>query len=84
MLSTPGLDVALLEVRLDRHSHSGNLILFRLDEWRMVAPAILIASFQGVAEISGHFILQLLQNTNDLAALRRMTADIAELARSDP
>ena len=39
--------------------------------------------FHGVGEISGHVILQL-QNTNDLAALRCMTAETAKLARSEP
>ena len=33
---------------------------------------------------SGHAILQLLQNTNDLAALRCVSAQMAELARSEP
>ena len=49
----------------------------------MVGHAVLFVSFQGVGEISGHVILQL-QNTNDLAALRCINAEIAELARSEP
>ena len=48
----------------------------------MVGPAILFARFQGVGEISGLVILQL-QNTNDLAALRCVSAEIAELPRSE-
>ena len=65
MPSTRVSEVALLEVRLDRH-----LILLHLDDWRMVGLAVLFVSFQGVGEISGNAILQLLQNTNYLAALR--------------
>ena len=34
--------------------------------------------------MSGHAILQFLQKAKDLAALRYMTAEIAELARSEP
>ena len=37
----------------------------------------------GVGEISGHVILQL-QNTNELVALTCVTAQVAELARSEP
>ena len=48
----------------------------------MVGLAILFIRFQGVSEISGQVILQL-QNTDDIAALRCMGAEIAELARSE-
>ena len=50
----------------------------------MVGLAILFVRFQGVGEISGHAILQLLQKAKDLAAPRCMTAEIAEQARSEP
>ena len=50
----------------------------------MVGLAVLFVSFQGVSEISGNVILQLSQKTNDLATLRCMTAEKAELARSEP
>ena len=49
----------------------------------MVGLAVLFVRFQGIGEISGHAILQL-QKANDLAALRCMAAEIAELARSEP
>ena len=59
-------------------------ILLRCDECRMVALAILFDSFLEFDEISGHLIHQLLQSTNDLAALRCVTPQIAELPRSEP
>ena len=46
------------------------LILLHCDEWRMVGLVVLFVRFQRVDEISGHAILQLLQTTNDLAALK--------------
>ena len=49
------LSLTLPEVCSD--CHSDNFMHLRIVEWRMV----------GVGEISGHCILQLLQNTNDLA-----------------
>ena len=54
-----------------------------LYERRMASLAVLFVTFQGVCKISGHATLQH-QNTTDLAALRCMTAEIAELARSEP
>ena len=78
-------EIALQEVRLDRRGHNANLlVLLHLGEKRMVGLAVLFVRFQGVGEISGHVILHLLQNTNDLAAQRCMTAETAELARSEP
>ena len=50
------------------------------DRHRAEAQDVGHVRFQGVGEISGHAILQLLQNTNDLATLRCMTAEIAELS----
>ena len=49
----------------------------------MVGLAVLSASFQGIGEISGHVILRL-RGVNDLDALRCMTAEMAELPRSEP
>ena len=76
-----GLEVALLEVRLDHRRPRDNLILLRCDEWRVVCLLVLFVRFQGVGEVSGHVILQRLK-ASDLAALRCLTAEIAELARS--
>ena len=49
----------------------------------MVGLAVLVVRFQGIGEISGHAILQL-QITKDLGAQKCMTAEIAELPRSEP
>ena len=72
-------EIALHAVRLDRRRQRGNLILCCCDEWRTVALAVVFVSFLGGGEISGHVILQLLQNTNDLAPPRCVTSQIAEL-----
>ena len=76
------------EVRLDRRRHRGNLLLLRRsDEWRAVGLAVLFIRFQSFGEISGHVILRLRRGGvrfNDLAALRCMTAEMAELARCEP
>ena len=58
------------------------LLLLHLDECRMVALAILVR-FQGVGESSGHVILQLLQNTHDLAALRCACANSHHFENSE-
>ena len=55
-------------------------LLRRVAHGRSCGP---LRRFQGVADISEHVILQLLQNTNDLA-LKCVTAQIAELACSEP
>ena len=44
----------------------------------MVALAVLFDTLLGGGEINGHVIVQL-QNTNDLAALRCVSADRADL-----
>ena len=49
----------------------------------MVGLPPLFVHFLGVGGISGNFMLQLLQNTNDLPALRCVTAQVAELPRCD-
>ena len=77
-------EVALPQVRLDPRRQRGNLILLRLDERRMVGLAVLFVSFLGVDKISGHVILELLQKAKDLAALRCVTAQIAEQPHSEP
>ena len=53
------LSTTLHEVRLD--CHRDNCLLLRCVEWRMVGLPLLFVRFLGVGEISGHFILQLLQ-----------------------
>ena len=61
-------------------------------QWQPLSPSLRrvtchrscgpLRPLSGVGEISGHAILQL-QNTNDLAALRCMSAEIADLPRSE-
>ena len=74
-------EITVQEIRLD--SHRGNFLLLRCCKSRMVAIDGLFFLL-GIGEISGNVILQLLQNTNELAALKCVTAEMAELARSEP
>ena len=48
----------------------------------LVGLAVLFVRFQGIGQISGHVVLRL-RGTNVLGALRRMSAQIAELARPE-
>ena len=67
-----------------KETPDSDVVLFpHCDAWRMVGLAVLFVHIQGTGEISRHPVLQL-QNTNDLAAQRCMTAEIVELARSEP
>ena len=75
---------ALPEVHLDRRRQRGNLLILRhCDEWRTVGLAVLFVRIQSVGEIKGHVILSL-REVSDLATLRYTTAEIAELAHSEP